>query len=486
MKSRDERLQEYMRIRALLPQAKEALMRYPGVRDVSVGLKETDDLATEVIAFRVAVEAKMAPKELARGAMIPKEVLGVRTDVVLESTTSLAGDEDTDAYRPLQGGIQIGNDTTGGHGTLGAIAQLVSDHSIVALSCHHVMLDGGAAVGEKIGQPGISCCCCCKSGVVGEVINALDNTLVDCAIARITGQPGFTNEVVGIGLLFGAAPLNLSGSTVVIGDVVMKRGRSTGFTMGTVLDPAANTTKPGGAIDKTNQILIKPDPGFKRFGYYGDSGSVVVNDQNQVVGLLYSIDKATETNGYANVITNVMTAMSIAIINSGTTGTIPLGAQPTGALDDEPVQLREADDAPLAPLLRGLKESGTGRLALAFFNRHGHEINRLLETNRQVKVSWHRYQGPAFTAHAIKSAREPDHRIPAAIEGVASANLLLRMSVVLQEEGSAELAAAVAEQTVPLLNLIDGCDSVQALLERVRAMDAEGASAEPALHADAV
>jgi hypothetical protein len=459
MKSREERLAEYLRLSELLPQAKAILMAYPGVREVAVGVKEVDGEPTEMVAFRVYVVQKKAEAAVASSEMIPPQVLGVPTDVVLEPTPRLI--EDTDKYRPLLGGVQIGNDTSSGTGTLGCIAQLTTDNSMVMLSNHHVMMDGGAAVGEKVGQPEISCCCCCKGNIIGTVLNALNNTLVDCAIARITDQPGFIMEVVDIGLLLGSAPL-VGGSTVLPNDRVRKRGKRTELTIGTVLTPSMSIGT------KISQIEIVPTAEFQRFAYFGDSGSVVVNDTNQVVGLLYAIDSATETRGYANIITNVMAAMSIRIIDGGTAGTIPLGS----AAIAEDTALLEVDEAPLREIARVLQQSEKGRRVLELVDRHHREINQLLNDSREVKVAWHRFQGPAFTAHVVKSARERDHAIPSQIEGVSPANLLIRMSVVLQDHGSPSLRADTEANTLSLLDLLSAGGRVHELLERFIAEDA--------------
>jgi hypothetical protein len=459
MKSREERLAEYVRLSDLLPQAKAILMAYPGVREVAVGVKEEGGKLTEVVAFRVYVAQKKPEGAIPPGQMIPPQVLGVPTDVVLEPAPRLI--EDTDKYRPLLGGVQIGNDTSSGTGTLGCIAQLTTDNSLVMLSNHHVMMSGGASVGEKIGQPEISCCCCCKGNIVGTVLNALDNALVDCAIARITDQPGFIMEVVDIGLLLGSAPL-VGGSTVAPLDRVRKRGKRTELTIGTVVTPSMS---PGSG--KTNQIEIRPTAEFKRFAYFGDSGSVVVNDANQVVGLLYAIDGATETLGYANIITNVMSAMSIRIIDGGTPGTIPLSS----TMVAEASALLDVDDAPLREIARVLQQSEKGRRVLALVERHRREINQLLNDSREVKVAWHRFQGPAFTAHVVKSVREHDHAIPTEIEGISPANLLIRMSVVLQDHGSPSLKADVEASTLPLLDLLSAGGRVHDLLERFLAED---------------
>lgn len=463
MKSREERLDLYMKVMALLPQAKAELLRYPGVRDVSVGLKETADRATEDIVFRVHVEEKLPRDVLPRAAIIPAEVMGVRTDVVLVPRPSL--EDDDDRYRPLLGGTQIGNDSSDALGTLGCFAQRNSDQSIVLLSNRHVMLQGRPVAitsGEKIGQPAISCCCCCKGNIVGDVVNAASTGLVDCAIARVVNAPGFTNEIQDIGLVFGSAPLNGAGSTVVVGDRVRKRGRTTGFTIGRVVDPLMGTpaVPAKGIPARTQQIQIRPDTGYTRFSQPGDSGSAVVNDQNQVVGLHWAGDG---TWGYSNLITNVLSAMDITIINSGTPGTIPLA----GNTDGSQVGLDDLSNGALAEFDAALARSEAGRELRALFDRHGREVNDLLNANRHVKVAWHRYQGPAYTAHLIKSAQEPDYRIPSAIADVSLANLLLRMSVELQEHGSASLAAVVERHTLPLLELLDGATSVHAMLARL-------------------
>ncbi len=465
MRPRHERVAEFTRLSALLPKAREQLMAYPGVRHVSVGLKETAGKPTEQIVFRVYVEKKLPANELPRKKVIPVEVLGVKTDVLVEPVPTLADDDGR--YRPLLGGIQIGNDSSSEVGTMGCIARLDSDGSIVMLSNHHVMMAGGASNGEKIGQSTISCCCCCKGNIVGVVVNSLNNGLVDCAIARITGAPGFMNEIIDIGLILGAATLNAGGSTVAPGDHVMKRGRTTGLTTGTVTDPKGPTAgNPAKQIPaRANQIHIAPDAGFDHFQWFGDSGSALVNDQNVVVGLCWGVN--TNTNdSFANIITDVTAAMGITIINSGTPGTIPLGSASVA----EPLQAPGPDH--LDDIVRVLDTLEVGRAALAMFREHGDEINRLLNDNRQVKVAWHRYQGPAFTGHFIKSAREPGHRIPPEIADVSPANVVLRMSVVLQEQGSAALAAAVAANTVPLLHLVSGITSVEEMLERAAAGDA--------------
>jgi hypothetical protein len=58
MRPRHERVSEFERISALLPQAERQLKALSGVRHVTVGLKETAGTPTEEIVFRVYVERK--------------------------------------------------------------------------------------------------------------------------------------------------------------------------------------------------------------------------------------------------------------------------------------------------------------------------------------------------------------------------------------------------------------------------------------------
>ena len=67
-------------------------MKYPGVRHVSVGLKETAGKPTEEIVFRVYVEMKKQASELAPHAIVPDSVLGVKTDVLVLPTPSVTDD----------------------------------------------------------------------------------------------------------------------------------------------------------------------------------------------------------------------------------------------------------------------------------------------------------------------------------------------------------------------------------------------------------
>ena len=73
---------------------------------------------------------------------------------------------------------------------------------------------------------------------------------------------------------------------------------------------------------KSNQILIeRTDKAFGTFACKGDSGSVIINMANKVVGLLTMVDKTDPKRGMANHIGPVMTELGIKIANQSAPAT---------------------------------------------------------------------------------------------------------------------------------------------------------------------
>ena len=211
-------------------EVEEELMKIPGVAGVGIGFKEVEGIRTKEVCFRVYVYKKKNLHDISPQEVIPKTIRGYRTDVIeLENTSTIVDDS---RYRPVKGGIQIGNGS-GSLGTLGCLATLNSDGKWVALSNHHVMMAGNKQVADKvkIGQADYSSCCCCSCGEIGEVVNASIGGLVDCAIATLNSDIAHVNEINGIGPVRGT-------TASVLGETVRKVGRTTGLTIGEVVDIA--------------------------------------------------------------------------------------------------------------------------------------------------------------------------------------------------------------------------------------------------------
>ena len=134
------------------------------------------------------------------------------------------------------------------------------------------------------------------------------------AVAQQT-QRGDACEIVDIGAVAGT-------SVASLGLAVRKRGRTTGLTYGTV-DAVALTVSLDygdglGVVTLTDQIGIAPTAANPKFGDHGDSGSVVVNNAGEVVGLYFAGD--TAGYGVANPIADVAAALNVTVCTgTGTT-----------------------------------------------------------------------------------------------------------------------------------------------------------------------
>ena len=272
-------------------QAREELMKLPGVLAVGVGLKEVKGEMKRELCFKITVDKKRARSEMKSKDLIPESIFGYKTDVN-EKTLSIASAIDSSKYRPLFGGCQIEASSSSVKGTLGCFATRDSDGKIVALSNWHVMVGNPTAIdGDRVGQPTHSgCCSCCSTNEFGKTVDGrfVQGTNMDAAIALLDGQEAgttpkerFLSEILNIGPHAGSvAPIP--------GEMVWKRGRTTGLTKGQL----GNDTVPHSTQYKFyNNLIINRDAqweitsvdGHPDFLLEGDSGSVSVNEHNQVV-----------------------------------------------------------------------------------------------------------------------------------------------------------------------------------------------------------
>lgn len=320
---------EQNRLLALYPQAERLLRQYPGVLHVGLGIKEVGRQHTPDMAFRVYVQKKVPPEFLAEADRIPPEINGVLTDVLQKEefdelvcqSTDLHVDDHKYRSEGLRGGIQIRNSTfnnehPSGFGTLGCLGRTTdSTHKLVGLSCAHVVNAGIRDVtttGTVVAHPlYYTSCCCCTSGDFGTVLRSVHTDKLDCAIIEITDvntvgaiASNHTENLVR-GADSGGNPttVTITGcAQAVCFETVTKRGRSTGWTTGTVAD----------VLYDNGQILIhRTDPG--PFACYGDSGAVILNSALKVIGLLWGADQDTLQQGLANHIGPALDALGISI-----------------------------------------------------------------------------------------------------------------------------------------------------------------------------
>jgi hypothetical protein len=325
-------------IRPVKKDAEANLLKKAGVTGVDIGYKYVDGKKTDVLSIRVYVKEKRDAKDVSKKEMIPKTIKGIKTDVIerefvlhplMVRVADLAIRADTGTYDPLVGGISIGPcrsvyipqadvACTGSPGpgwyvfvgTLGAIVTDNDSGDEMLLSNFHVMcVDDGWSVGDEMAQPSRVDGGNCPADVVGELQRASLGGQVDCAVASHTARD-FSCEIEEIGDVAGVA-------TASEGMAVRKRGRTTGLTYG-IVDTVDLTVQIDycnglGPITLTDQIGIDVDPAQSaQFGDSGDSGSVVVNGEREVVGLYFAGD-STGTYGVANPIEAVLDALDVSI-----------------------------------------------------------------------------------------------------------------------------------------------------------------------------
>jgi hypothetical protein len=298
------------------------LLARPGVTGVDVGPKYVGGQRTSEIAIRVLV-AKKKKSGLSEAEKVPATIDGVKTDVIertyvlhqmnrkkIQDVELMA---DTTMYNPVKGGISLGPcRAVGGYvyvGTLGAIVRDNVTNNPLLLSNFHVMcIDNGWHVGDTMAQPGRVDGGSCPTNVVGTLQRAVLSSHVDGAVCSLSGR-GYACEIVDIGAVAGtsAATLNMA---------VRKRGRTTGLTYGQV-DSISLTINvdygPGiGVRTLSNQIGLAPNTSHNaKFGDHGDSGSAVVNDARQIVGLYFA--GSEDGSGVANPIASVLAELNVSV-----------------------------------------------------------------------------------------------------------------------------------------------------------------------------
>ncbi len=486
-------------ILALRERVKERLTRIPGVLSVGFGLKQVGGDLTETRALRVYVERKKSLDELTVDEMVPAEVDGVPTDVVTIPRGSSFGTRDTDRHSPLIGGITISNlkpDGSGqfGMGTLGCFATIdgvAGPKNVVLLGNAHVLAANGGAAGDTIYQPNLT------GGQVdpdpkNHGPSAKNHNMglegphsytypsespvdyhVDCGTAKLNIDiSSWCDCNCGVSYKNELREINIGGNSklegvarAVDGETVHKSGALTGGTTGTISDVLGSALINNPPVQVDNVILVEPtsDPAFAE---EGDSGAALVNDSNELIGLVFGGADPTVSPrvAFACHIAPVLDLLEVTPISTQNPPVGPAGharatrmARVAGpdaiGPEDHTVELQER-----------LNRSETGQLLHRAFLDHRSEVVDLVNRHRPVTVAWHRAKGPTFFAHFVENARHPDHRIPAEVEGVTRSDLADRMGEALSAHGSERLRAAISEHRGLVMAMIEDADDLHALV----------------------
>jgi len=460
-------------IDAIYEEAREAFMNIPNVIGVGFGYKEKDNKRTDELSIIVYVSEKKPLAELNPDERIPSEFRSVKTDVVVTFIDTPLECEDKNYYDPLVCGITISQELTN-TGTLGCFATINGDTSrdnFVMLSNQHV-LDG--LKNDKIYQPLYTAGSFDETktrtdGEIGKINNigirtnfafrypedasdVAEGYYIDCATARVNTSISsccgtncgvkFKVEIKGAIPIAGVKrliPSDIDGPNPYI---VRKIGRRTGLTRGKVI--VVNAAHGPQNDRKYNTILIEPldnnCEGLRKFADHGDSGSVIINEQNEIIGLLYATPNVPAESqffglGLASHIHPVIKYLNITILQTpvaGGGGRSDIDRNTGAVIQAEPGSM-------LDKYKKEFIKSPSDKEMFEIIERHSAEVIRLVNHNREVKVMWHRHRGPAFVAAFIKHITEANYELPLKINGSSFDTMLEKMRVVLIKYGSTSL-----------------------------------------------
>jgi hypothetical protein len=300
----------------------------------------------------------------------------------------------------------------------------------------------------RAGQPvhdfGSSCSHCC-SRRFGRIIDA--RLELDAALIQIDSGKQYVAEIKDIGLIAGAH--TVSDDEVMSGTyAVKKRGRTTGVTNGTVawVNAEGNVGFTGGVFHRhfDGALKIVSNPGGP-FSDEGDSGSAVLNANNEVVGILFAGgDESTQATPI-QAITDTF-GLLIASAKSTTPVTVPklAGAHAQAALSAEGDAVSPPDWARLREVEQELNATPEGTEILAAVRKHVPETQRLIRHNRRFAASWRRYGGPLIVQAVLRMAQRPDETLPKTIKGRPTLTCLRKIQEVLDRCASQELRSDLA------------------------------------------
>ena len=326
--------------RNILKDARLRLLTRGNVVATGIGYKITKGQKTSTLSIVCSVVEKLPSSRLSTQDMVPETINGIPTDVV-ETGHIRAMQSRTDKYRPAPGGVSIGHRNITA-GTLGCLVK--KNGKIFILSNNHVLANSNdAQPGDAILQPGPHdggrfpddhiaelyefvpilflvpeppTDCPTARGVallLNSIAKAIgsdvrlhavstraEENLVDAAIARPLNEEDVSAEILEIGTIKGLIQGEL-------GMAIKKSGRTTGLTTGEIVqvDVTVNVQYGAGRIARfTDQLMAGP------MSQGGDSGSAVLDNNNNLVGLLFA---GSDTSTIISRIDNVFSALGLSL-----------------------------------------------------------------------------------------------------------------------------------------------------------------------------
>lgn len=328
-------------IRPVLSQVRPELIKKANVVATGIGYKISDGQKTDELAIICSVDTKKSLSKLSPADQIPFQMNGITTDVVSTGPITVFQNR-TGRFRPAPGGVSIGHFQITA-GTLGCLVQ--KNGELYILSNNHVMAnsneasagdpilqpgphDGGRGPGDEIAKlsdfipirfesDGNGGTPCPLAGAATAVLNKMasavgsttrlrqyritaENNKVDCAIAKPNNPDNLFGDILEIGSIN-------SITEGLLGMDIKKSGRTTGLTTGTI-EQVDVTARVNFGADKVAVFEDQLLAGSMSQG--GDSGSAVLDEDNNIVGLLFA---GSSTTTIINRIQNVFSALNVSL-----------------------------------------------------------------------------------------------------------------------------------------------------------------------------
>ncbi|MCE0486567.1 S1 family peptidase [Ornithinimicrobium sediminis] len=323
-------------IRPLKERVEDQLIARPGVVGVDIDTKQVGGQDTGELSIVVFVRHKRPAGELPPDQLVPPSIDGVRTDVqelLVQLQPGLVvpvGVQLRAGVQPrgtIVGGISMGPERSirldppdvpspGEFHVVGTLGALVRDRATgvtMALTNYHVAcVDSSWSVGDRMVHPSVVDDPE-AAAPFGSLARAVLSEGVDGAVVEIDERVSWSAEIASVGDVVGHRPAG-------VGTAVHKSGRTTGHTFGQVVsvDFTVSLDYGGDLGERTlrHQVRVVTDRARNaRFSDGGDSGSVVVDLEGNVVGLLF----AGATDGsmtFANPVETVLDELGVDVLRT--------------------------------------------------------------------------------------------------------------------------------------------------------------------------
>lgn len=196
------------------------------------------------------------------------------------------------------------------------------------------------------------------------------------------------------------------------------------------------------------------------FGLHGDSGSIVLDANSRVVGLLWAANSFNRTgNAWAIPIDAVQSALSVNVDTATNIGDIQVAAAsrvpgeavpPLQPVSPAPVMRAAEEQDPAAHITlrdrveRDLLAVPRGRDIYRLYFKHHMEVRELINCNRRVATVWHRQGGPGMIQSVLDAVLCTTSPVAETIRGRSWAERVGAILEMFQQFGSQRLRDDIA------------------------------------------